>query len=201
MTRCHPGRSSDFAEAPPSHYHVDQLVSFSVASASQLDALRRDAEAGVGLLLGGDPDVADLRRGWCWRCGCCSCLEGNLATMLVKASERIIDRRQSRRLLGWTSKQPLCYCQAVSYGRFTPWPPEPWRPTSLSDKTLNVALGAELRRRIDAAADRYGCAAGMVARYAIEHGMRGALQRLQRELPPDQRPSTAPEAPETAERG
>ena len=39
----------------------------------------------------------------------------------------------------------------------------------------------------------------MVARYAIEHGMRGALQRLQRELPPDQRPSAATEAPETAE--
>ena len=71
----------------------------------------------------------------------------------------------------------------------------------LTDRTLNVALGAELYRRIDAAAQRYGCAAGMVARYAIEHGMRGALQRLQRELPPDQRPSAATEAPETAERG
>ena len=56
-------------------------------------------------------------------------------------------------------------------------------------------------QRIDAAAQRYGCAAGMVARYAIEHGMRGALQRLQRELPPDQRPSAATEATETAERG
>ena len=63
----------------------------------------------------------------------------------------------------------------------------------LTDRTLNVALGTELYRRIDAAAQRYGCAAGMVARYAIEHGMRGALQRLQRELPPDQRPSAAPE--------
>ena len=61
----------------------------------------------------------------------------------------------------------------------------------LTDRTLNVALGAELYRRIDAAASRYGCAAGMVARYAIEHGMKGALQRLQRELPPDQRPPAA----------
>ena len=31
----------------------------------------------------------------------------------------------------------------------------------------------------------------MVARHAIEHGMRGALQRLQRERPPDQRPFAA----------
>ena len=72
----------------------------------------------------------------------------------------------------------------------------------LTDKTLNVALGAELRRRIDAAADRYGCAAGMVARYAIEHGMRGrACNACSRELPPDQWPSAAAEAPEAAERG
>ena len=36
------------------------------------------------------------------------------------------------------------------------------------------------------AAKRYNCATGMVARYAIEHGMKGALARLRRELPPDQ---------------
>ena len=41
----------------------------------------------------------------------------------------------------------------------------------------------------------------MVARYAIEHGMKGALARLRRELPPDQWPSAAPEATEAAERG
>ena len=54
---------------------------------------------------------------------------------------------------------------------------------------------------IDAAAKRYNCAAGMVARYAIEHGMKGALARLRRELPPDQWPSAAAEETETAERG
>ena len=53
----------------------------------------------------------------------------------------------------------------------------------LTDKTLNVALGAELRRRIDAAADRYGCAAGMVARYAIEHGgLPEVLARLEQQF-------------------
>ena len=64
----------------------------------------------------------------------------------------------------------------------------------LTDRTLNVALGAELYRRIDAAAQRYGCAAGMVARYAIEHGMRGALpcaancRRTSGQAPPRRRP-------------
>ena len=74
-------------------------------------------------------------------------------------------------------------------------------PPRLTDRTLNVALGTELYRRIDAAANRYGCAAGMVARYAIEHGMRGALQRLQRELPPDQRPKRRRGGARDAERG
>ena len=56
--------------------------------------------------------------------------------------------------------------------------------------------------RLDAAAKRYNCAAGMVARYAIEHGMRGsACNACSRELPPDQWPSAAPEATEAAERG
>ena len=71
----------------------------------------------------------------------------------------------------------------------------------LTDRTLTVALGSDLYRRLDAAAKRYNCAAGMVARYAIEHGMKGALARLRRELPPDQWPSAAPEATEAAERG
>ena len=41
------------------HYHVDQLEIVQRGERFQLDPLRRDAEAGVGLLLGGDPDVAD----------------------------------------------------------------------------------------------------------------------------------------------
>ena len=41
------------------HYHVDQLVIVQRGERFQLDPLRFDAEAGVCLLLGADPDVAD----------------------------------------------------------------------------------------------------------------------------------------------
>ena len=41
------------------HYHVDQLEIVQRGQRFQLDPLRCDAEAGVGLLLGADPDVAD----------------------------------------------------------------------------------------------------------------------------------------------
>ena len=48
MTRCHPGRSSDFAEAPASPTTwIKPGGSFSVARRFQLHPLRRDAEAGV----------------------------------------------------------------------------------------------------------------------------------------------------------
>ena len=143
------------------HYHVDQLVIVQGGQRFQLDPLRRDAEAGVGLLLGADPDVAD-------------CLAAGVGGAGGVQAVSYADSRPGRRRRGGPR---------------------------LTDRTLNVALGTELYRRIDAAANRYGCAAGMVARYAIEHGMRGALQRLQRELPPDQRPSAATEATEAAERG
>ena len=41
------------------NYHVDQLVIVQRGERFQLDPLRRDAEAGVCLLLGADPDVSD----------------------------------------------------------------------------------------------------------------------------------------------
>ena len=41
------------------HYHVDQLEIVQRGQRFQLDPLRRDAETGVCLLLGADPDVAD----------------------------------------------------------------------------------------------------------------------------------------------
>ena len=62
-----------------------------------------------------------------------------------------------------------------------------------TDHPLNVGLGAELAGRIEAAAERYNVSKGIVARYALEAGMRAALQRLQREVPPELRPSR-PEA-------
>ena len=58
------------------HYHVDQLVIVQGGQRFQLHPLRRDAEAGVGLLLGGDPDVADcLAAGVGGVAGGAACLE------------------------------------------------------------------------------------------------------------------------------
>ncbi len=99
---------------------------------------------------------------------------------MCQASGRIIDKLLNR----WIDGRLICCYLAMSYVDSRPGRRRRGGPR-LTDSTLNVALGADLRRRIDGAADRYGCAAGMVARYAIEHGMRGALQRLRRELPPE----------------
>ena len=60
---------------------------------------------------------------------------------------------------------------------------------NFTDYPLNVGLGPDLAARIVAAADRYNVSKGIVARYAMEAGMRAALQRLQREVPPELRPS------------
>ena len=62
-----------------------------------------------------------------------------------------------------------------------------------TDFQLSVGLGPDLGARIGAAAERYNVSKGIVVRYALAAGMRAALQRLQREVPPDQR-SSRPEA-------
>ena len=61
----------------------------------------------------------------------------------------------------------------------------------LADQALNVAFGADLMKRIDAAAERYGVAAAVVVRYAVDAGLRQALQRLAREMPREPRPQPA----------
>ena len=107
--------------------------------------------------------------------------EARSATERVQRSSLAISTAPTWR--PWTAPMTRChpgrYCEAVSYADSRPGRRRRGGPR-LTDKTLNVALGAELRRRIDAAADRYGCAAGMVARYAIEPaGLPEVLARLE----------------------
>ena len=61
---------------------------------------------------------------------------------------------------------------------------------------LNVGLGRDLAARIAAAAKRYHVSKATVARYAMQAGLRAALQRLQRERP-DLEPEAAPDAEAT----
>ena len=49
------------------------------------------------------------------------------------------------------------------------------------DAGVNVAMTAELRARLDATAERYDVAVGLVARLAIDQGLRGVQDLLRRE--------------------
>ena len=56
------------------------------------------------------------------------------------------------------------------------------RAVRLADDRLSISVGAKLRRRLEEIAAQHGVSVALVARYAMESGLRGARRRLDKEM-------------------
>jgi hypothetical protein len=56
------------------------------------------------------------------------------------------------------------------------------RAVRLADDRLSISVGAKLRVRLEKIADQHGVSVALVARYAMESGLRGARRRLDKEM-------------------